>query len=290
MSDNETRVGSSRMDAFGDAAQSYASRSGIQTSGPKDIGIDIPIESVPLPSQGKIYPIGSFLHMRETIDIKPMTATEEDILMSRALVRNGTVLSELIRSCITNKDVEIDKLLVGDRESILVSIRITGYGTKYVTNVSCGSCNNRMDQEFDLSTLMINTLNIDPMEVGSNEFEFMLPISKKKITFKFMTVEDERNIIVSSDRKQKSGLKIENSVTDKLKSLILSIDGKYDKSLISHFVRNMPAMDSYTLRNYINDSEPGLDLSIKFKCSECDYMNNSKLPIGINFFWPSRRG
>lgn len=59
----------------------------------QDLGFELGQNIVPLPSRGLVYSEGP-LHMAETIDIKAMTAREEDILMNRSLVRKGTVMEK----------------------------------------------------------------------------------------------------------------------------------------------------------------------------------------------------
>ena len=150
-----------------------------------DFGFEIPQESVPLPSRGVIYPVDGPLHGKETIDIKPMTAKEEDILTSRAYIKSGTVLTKLLQSCITNKSINPDSLISGDRNALLVSLRITGYGADYDVEVDCPECGARSKQTFDLSQLQIKRLEVEPVVQGDNLFEVVLPVTKKTVRVKF---------------------------------------------------------------------------------------------------------
>ena len=79
-------------------------------------------------------------HACETVDIKAMTAREEDILTSRAFIKKGTVITELIRSCLVDKRIDPNSLLSGDRNALMVAIRVTGYGVEYSTEVTCPVC------------------------------------------------------------------------------------------------------------------------------------------------------
>ena len=130
-----------------------------------DFGIDIPVESVPLPSRGVIYDHDSALFETESLEIKPMTAREEDILTSRAYIKNGTVLSKVINSCLINKDVNPDDLISGDRNAILIALRITGYGSDYELELSCPECSKTSKNTFDLSSLKIKRLEVDPPRI-----------------------------------------------------------------------------------------------------------------------------
>ena len=103
-------------------------------------GWEVPVEVVPLPSQGRVYPAGSPLRGRETVEIKAMTANEEDILMSPALIKQGKVLDKLMSSCLIDKSIDPQELLSGDRNALMIAIRITGYGSDYTVKTTCPNC------------------------------------------------------------------------------------------------------------------------------------------------------
>jgi hypothetical protein len=251
-----------------------------------DFGFEAPVESVPLPSNGLVYPQGSVLHGLDSIEIKAMTAKEEDILTSRALIKKGTVISHLLNNCILTRGVNSDMLLSGDRNAIMIALRITGYGSDYHVNVNCPSCGEKSDQDFSLSDLGIKRLEIQPVEFGRNEFEFLLPKSQKKIRFKFMTGRDEQEILETQERMKKTGGVGNNLVTQKLKAAIVAVDGITERSKIELFIQNMPAMDSNQLRKFIDEQEPGVDMSVEMDCPHCDTRSSMRLPLGPSFFWP----
>ena len=213
-----------------------------------EFGWEIPVETVPVPSEGMVYPAGSPLHGRKTLQIKAMTAREEDILSSAALIKEGTVITHLLESCLIDKEVNVRDMLLGDRNALMVSVRITGYGSHF--------------------TLPITKKNV--------LFRFMTGRD-----------EEERNIIAERKRKIMPGMKIEDGVTSRLEQLIVSIDGIKDRNKISQFVKNMPALDSRKLRGYISKYEPGIDMSTWMKCPSCSENSRISLPMGSNFFWPS---
>ena len=253
-----------------------------------DFGLEVPVESVPLPSEGKIYPQDSSSHNRETIEIKAMTAREEDILTSRALIKKGTVISALLRSCIVDKSINVDHLISGDRNALMTAIRITGYGSDYEVEVNCPEGDGKNKTKFDLSELPINRLKIEPLEPGANLFEYELPVSKKKVIFRFLTGKDELNMSVESDRRKKKKLQgdVDNMVTARLRNSIVSIDGIDDKNKIATFIKNMPARDSRSLRKYMDDNEPGIEMKGWLECEHCYEHSEVNLPIGASFFWP----
>lgn len=252
-----------------------------------DFGLEIPSELVPLPSNGKVYPGDSTLFGKDAVEIRPMTAREEDILTSRALLKKGTVLTELIKSCLVDKAVNPLDLVAGDRNALMVAIRITGYGAEYSTEIECGDCSVKSPQEFNLSELPIKRLEIDPVVEGHNLFEFMLPYTKKKVKFKFTTGRDEEEMSATQEKQKKLGLKTDSTVTMALQNAIVSIDGVDDRHKINMFIKNMPARDSLALRNYIRENEPGVIMKQEVVCPSCGHSEEVNMPLGVNFLWPT---
>ncbi len=254
----------------------------------KDINWEVPVEAVPVPSFGMVYPTSSPLHGKEVVEIRAMTAKEEDILTSRALIKQGTVITHLINSCLVNKDIDVRHMLVGDRNALMISVRITGYGSDYRVRVSCAECGKDSSQDFDLSELGIKRLSISPVSPGQNCFEYQLPVSKRIVCFKFLTGADEEDISAVNERKKQlmPDMLIENNVTSRLEYSIVSVDGIKDRSQISSFIRAMPAQDSRKLRKYIDDNEPGIDMRVNMNCPHCTKQSEVSLPFGTSFFWP----
>lgn len=253
----------------------------------KDFGLEIPVETIPLPSGGRVYPPHSSLHGRETVEIRAMTAREEDILTSPALLKKGTVISELIKSCLTDKTVNPVDMLTGDRNAMMIAIRITGYGADYDVEVQCNECENKAPRTFNLGELPIKRLEIPPVQEGMNLFEFKLPYSGKTVRFKFLTGRDEEEILHTAEKQKKLGLQGNASVTTNLLYSIMSIDGVEDRAKIASFVRMMPARDSLALRNFIRDQEPGITMRQDVTCPSCGHSEEVSMPIGVSFLWPA---
>ena len=273
---------------FGGQGQMGGAPAGVMTRDvmKDDFGFEIPIESVPLPTHGLVYPSDSALHGLETIEIRSMTAREEDILTSRALIKKGTVITNLLQSCMINKQIDVQKMLSGDRNAVMVALRITGYGATYTAEVDCPACGDHAKHEFDLSCLSIKELQVQPVEIGTNVFEFYLPVTKKNVRFKFLTGADEEEIMIIQDRKKKSGAQADSLVTTRLQFSIVAVDGKTDRNLIGSFIRSMPARDSMTLRQFIDKNEPGIDMKQYIDCSACGESSEVRMPLGASFFWP----
>jgi hypothetical protein len=251
-----------------------------------DFAYEVPVETVPLPSLGTVYSTESPLYRQETIDIKAMTAKEEDILTSRALIKKGTVITHLLKSCVMDKRIDPDEMLTGDRNALMTAVRITGYGADYKVEVDCPACGEKSKQAFDLTELPIKRLTIPPVAEGANLFEFVLPVSKKRVRFKFLTGADEAELAVVQERKKKQGMAADNLVTQRLMFAVQAVEGVTDKSKIATFIRNMPARDSLELRRHIDNNEPGVEMKSWMDCPSCLEHSEVRLPIGAAFFWP----
>ena len=251
-----------------------------------EFGFETPIDLVPLPSAGLIYPPESGFHNKEAVEVKAMTAKEEDILTSRALIKKGTVITELIKSCMTDKTLDVDVLTSGDRNAIMTALRVTGYGAEYNAEVTCPECDAKNKKDFSLAELPIKRLEIEPVAPGANLFPFVLPVSKKNVHFKFLTGKDETEMSMIQERQKKQGAKVDSLVTTRLIHSIVSVEGVTDRNKISTFVRNMPARDSLSLRKYMDKNEPGIEMKSWLQCDECSEQSEVSLPLGASFFWP----
>jgi hypothetical protein len=251
-----------------------------------DFGFEIPVENVPLPSKGVVYDTESPLHGCETVEIRAMTAREEDILTSKALIKKGTVITHLLESCLIDKRIKTSEMLAGDRNALMTALRITGYGSDYVVEVDCPVCSERSKQTFQLAELPIKRLDVPPIALGVNIFEFDLPVTKHTVRYKFLTGKDEEDIMVMQERKKKQGMHGDNLITTRLQYCMLSVNGIDDKGKVHAFIRNMPAMDSLALRKHIDREEPGIDMKSWMDCPSCLETSEVRLPLGASFFWP----
>jgi hypothetical protein len=251
-----------------------------------ELGLDIPVDNVPLPSHGKIYPEGSALYGVETVEIRAMTTREEDILTSAALIKSGKVITALIKSCLVDPSIDVQEMISGDRNALMVAVRITGYGAEYTTEFECPGCNNKAPYDFMLDQLAIKTLDIDPVVPGRNLFDFVLPVCKKTVQFKFLTGRDEEEILATSQKMKKLQIHGDTLITTRLQHSIVTVDGKNDRSLINAFIRKMPARDSLALRKYMEKNEPGIDMTQEFICPQCSHTEEVAIPLGVSFFWP----
>jgi hypothetical protein len=235
----------------------------------------LPTETVELPSKGLLYPEDSEL-AKGTIEMKYMTAKEEDILTNQNYIKNGTVLDKLMRSLIMSK-INYDELLIGDKNAIMVAARILGYGSEYT-----------FEYGGEEHTVDLTTLEDKPLKEGlfvnrTNEFDFTLPKSQNTITFKLLNHKDEQDIARELEGLKKINKDSSPELSTRLKYMILSVNGERDKKVIRDFVENyLLAQDSRALREYIREIQPDVDLTF-FPDGSSDRVN---LPIGLKFFWP----
>jgi len=251
----------------------------------------VPTEFVELPSRGRYYSENHPLHNQETIEIKHMTAKEEDILTSRALLKKGIALDRLLDSVIINKRIKASQLLVGDRNAILIATRISGYGSDYTTKVTCPACSTSQPYDFDLhNAIVYDGTGLDPSEATQNDdgtFTTTLPRTKLEITFKLLSGFDEKNLITQLENARKSK-KEENMVTRQLRQFIVAVNGVSNQEAINQVVNNIPSIDARWLRTVHNLATPNVKMTENFECNSCDFGQELEVPITADFFWPDR--
>jgi hypothetical protein len=235
----------------------------------------IPTETIELPSKGLLYPETSALSSG-TIEMKYMSAVEEDILTNQSYIKNGTVLDKLMKSLIIS-DINYDELLIGDKNAIMVAARILGYGQEYSFDYD------GEQHTVDLSDIENKPLHEDIVQRKTNNFEFVLPHTKNHITFRLLTHKDEQDINREIEGLKKINKESSKELTTRLKYIITSVEGKTEKSDVREFVdKYLLAKDSRALREYIKTIQPDVDLSF-FPSDGGDRVN---LPVGLSFFWP----
>ena len=251
----------------------------------------VPTEFVELPSRGLFYPPNHPLHNQETIEVKQMTAKEEDLLTSRALLKKGLALDRVISSIIVNKNINPNTLLVGDRNAILIAARVSGYGNSYETNVTCPNCSTVNKHMFDLNDLEIYHGDaVDSSEVTQNEdgtFTTILPRIKVEATFRLLSGNDEKNLLKQVENARKKRQE-ENSVTRQLRQIVVAVNGDTQQQNINYVIDNMPSSDARHLRLMYELTAPDIDMTQDFTCSNCGHEQDMEVPLTADFFWPDR--
>tara|TARA_Y100001937_G_scaffold63285_1_gene86794 strand:+ start:526 stop:1290 length:765 start_codon:yes stop_codon:yes gene_type:complete len=249
---------------------------------------DFPTEIIDLPSNGKCYSDSSPLS-KGKVEIKYMTAREEDILSSTNLIRKGVVLDKLFESIVVQDDINVDDILIGDKNAILLATRILGYGADYNVEVNDPFTGEPQKVTIDLSKVQIKEINQEVFN-KDNRYEFELPISKKKVIFKLLTHKDEKDITaeIQALNRLSKGDTVSQDVTTRLRHMIQEIDGNSDRGFINNFVKNaLLARDSRSLRNFVNEISPDLDLTYQFTSEVTGETEALDIPLGAGFFYPT---
>ena len=245
---------------------------------------DYPTEVIDLPSEGKLYSKKSPLSSGK-IDVKYMTAKEEDILTSQNLIKKGVVITKLLDSLIVTPGVKSDDLVLGDKNAVMVAARILAYGPEYTCEVSNPTTGETFTNTFNLTDCPFKKL---PKGIEDNDFEIELPISKKKINFKLLTGSDENSINNDLKNVSKLGSPISPELTTRLRHIITAVDGEDSIQVISSFVDSMLSRDSLYLRQEIKRISPDIDME-----QEVDIQGDTVkvvIPMTASFFWPDVEG
>jgi hypothetical protein len=286
LSRNRDRLGPSTPQAANPAPQATQ-----QASDGSGFSFVVPTEFVELPSKGRFYPESHPLHKQDTIEIKQMTAKEEDLLTSRALLKKGVALDRVIESLILNKSINPNSLLVGDRNAIMIAARISGYGSEYNTSITCPSCAAVQKYSFNLvdSTLQHGEIEdaLTTTEVGGGLFTTVLPRTKFEVTFRILNGSDEKVLVKQIENARKKNRE-ENAVTRQLRLIVVAVNGDETPQAIEHFVSNMPSLDAQHLRTAFAAATPNVDLTQFFTCEQCDFETDLEVPLTADFFWPNR--
>jgi len=248
---------------------------------------DTPTEVIDLPSQGYFYPEGHPLASGK-IEMRYMTAREEDILTSQNLIRQGVVIDKLLQALIVDK-FNYNELLIADKNALMIAARVLGYGKDYEVEVACPACGEKSEHVADLTQFESKDIDYSKFTKGQNTFTFTLPASKKTLTLKFLTHADEKAV----DEELK-GLKklnaltgVDSELTTRLKKTVVAIDGDEDRMTISNAVKSMLAIDSLALRKFLKEVTPEIDTTFSFVCPHCGHENEKiQVPIDVSFFWP----
>lgn len=239
-----------------------------------------PTEIVPLPSNGKYYPDGHPLSSGE-VEVKYMTAKEEDILTSQNLIKQGKVIDVLLDSLVQG-DFDMNDMLIGDKNAVMIAARVLGYGKDYEFEMEDPTTGEKEKQVLDLTTLEHKETDFD------GDYTFELPNSKRVLGWKFITQRDENEISeeLKALRKitKKSG--IEQEVTTRLRKVITSVDGDESVGTINNFVNNeFLSRDSKAFRDYLLSVTPDVDLNIIVDFSSGEEVEVT-VPMTVEFFWP----
>ena len=260
-----------------------------------DFSFVSPSSFVELPSEGRFYPESHPLHGQSTIEVREMTAKEEDILADFNLQKQGIAVDRMVQSVIVDKRISVNSLLVGDKNAITIAARIGGYGAKYKTEVTCPACNTKNSFEFNLAELEAKTAEESPevQHVQDRVFQLELPRTQYKIRIRLLT-SAEMAKFSKPLRNAAKGKSNANLQTNLLKLMLDSAqnpaDGEWfkDREVLNKLAEQLPALDSIYIRSAYKVLAPDIDMTQDFECSNCGHEQEMEVPLDAGFFWPDR--
>lgn len=246
-------------------------------------------EFVELPSRGMFYPQNHPLHGQDTVEIRFMTARDEDILTSPALLRKGVAIDKFVQNILVDQNIGVSDLLIGDKSAIMVAARVTGYGPDYDVKITCPECNTEGEHTIDLSDYHKYFQKFEQSESFSlnkdGNFETTLPLSGMKTVVKLLTTSDEQAAAKRQQAKQKNKL-AETNATDFLKTVIVSMNGTSHPAELNDLIMEMPARDSRFLRKNYANLVPTVKMVENIECMYCGAETETEVPLEATFFWP----
>jgi len=253
----------------------------------------VPTEVVDLPSRGMFYTEGHPLHNKDTIEIRFMTAKDEDTLTNQSLLKKGLALEKVLNDIIIDKLITTDSMLVSDKTAIIVAARKSAYGSDYETKVTCPSCGKIQQHNFDLNECNVNdpitNEELEQLNVSFTEhstFVFNLPLLKVPVEIRLLTGKDETFISQKVREAQAAKKDVDSLLSLQLKIMVVSINNISDRSIINEAIGLLPAMDSKAIRQVYQKVSPSMDLSYDFECKACSYEARLEVPFTADFFWP----
>ena len=256
------------------------------TKGNSDFSFIAANDIVELPSRGEFYPNGHPLKENPVVEVKQMTAKEEDILLNQSYLKQGVTIDKLLDSLVATKSFKLDDLLIGDKNAILTQIRRSAYGDEYPVETVCRSCMSKSETVFNLEECVYDKPSelLEGVEkTEKNTFVFTAPKTKAKIEIKLLTSSDEKAIAEKQAKYKKHNVEF-SAMLELYKTLIISVND--DPTLVSSYVENMPLKDLKYLKEVFKAAQPGVDLRGVFTCNSCDTEVEMDLPINFRFLWP----
>lgn len=152
-----------------------------------DVDPSLQYDVIQLPSNGQCY--------KSKIDRVPvayLTAYDENIITSPNLYKDGLVIDFLLKNKIVNKDINVDDLVSGDADAIVLFLRATSYGPDFPIVVQDPETGEQIETSVDLTTIKPKEFKLKGDENG--HFEFVTPLRKDTIKFRYLTRGQERKL------------------------------------------------------------------------------------------------
>jgi len=258
-----------------------------QNVNPFNIDLVAATEVVDLPSGGKFYQEGSTLHGVSQIEIRHLTAREEDILANQQFLLDGSMFTRLLKSIIVNKSIDPNDLISGDRNALLLAARVTGYGSSYGIKETCPHCGTKAEFVYDLDK--VQRVHDLPSGVEMNDstglFSFQLPKSNMEVVVRILTAADEDYLRKQNEKAESLGI-ANNKTINFFRLSVVSVNGVSDQAQLNQLFDVLPAIDSRKIRHVCNNLSPDVSTKQMVACGSCGEETESEVPFNLGFFWP----
>ena len=256
------------------------------TSGP-NLNFVVPTETVKLPSRGDFYDSDSSLSGKSELEIKHMTAREEDILANPDYIQDGTVFDRLLRSVLVDKSVDPRDLLAGDKNALLIACRVTGYGPEYSITHPCEACGKVSEFAYSLDKTSEADTSIEGVEFDhdSRLFNFKLPKTELNVSIKLLNGHGEKYLDDQKERLNNLNLQHSPSV-EFIRMVVERVEGVTDQTTINKMAEVLPAIDSRRIKTVYNTVMPGVTTMQKVTCPACAAESEREVHFSLGFFWP----
>ena len=231
---------------------------------------------VELPSRGIYYD-----NKKKSVKVSYLTAVDENILSSPNLIASNTVIDELLKLKILDKDIKIEEIVEEDKQAILIFLRNTAFGSEYTLHTIDPKTNKEFKVDIDLSVIKMTDFNLK--EDVNGEYEYYFEKSKVTSTFKFLNkkqLDDIENI-----KNNWNGNGVAPIKSKELEFMIKSINGNRNLMEIHEFIQKMPIKDSQDFRKFVNNNKPKLDLTQKVVTPSGEEIQ-VEIGLGFEFFRP----
>ena len=246
--------------------------------------VAVPSFYVDLPSKGYFYPKDHPLHNKTKIEIKEMTAREEEILSSQEYSKAGTAIDKFLDSVIVNLDIDPSSILLADRAAVIYESRKMAYGdVLQLKSYECPECNAKQKIK-----TRANFVNVEKDRNQFKDFSIINEDGKLEFTLsngsvlEFWPVDisvEDQIVKYISDNPETSFIHL------LLKTTIYSYDGDTDKDAIKERLLDIPAKDSRRIRQVYQQMLPEARAEVDIECSKCSHVNTSEVPLNADWFW-----
>ena len=257
---------------------------------PFGLSFVVSTETVKLPSMGRFYPESSQLYGVTELEIKHLTAKEEDILSNEENIASGQVFDMLLSNILIDKSINPADLLEGDKTALLIAARITGYGSKYVASGECPSCKKINNFTFDLEKCLEIPEYVLPEGVREEDGIFRFNIDMNNLEFGVKVMDGQDRDYLSEQKNRREELKINGSETiDFLNMVVVEVNRITDRASLNQLFEVLPIADVRKIKTIYSKITPSVDFVQEVECSGCGHVSERQVPFSLGFFWPELR-